>query len=163
MKNKNEQKQDDIKVYLADKHSKQSTLFKNPIDTERAFGISRKFADSFNSLTSEITPEQVKESYKYNGKTFKGKKGNLALRVIDDKQEIQTAEQFYNTLEGIKSGKVLQTLLALWNYCNQQGSFIFSGTRLNKIMRTVLKSKTGNYSQKEKRAFTEACPALCPC
>lgn len=156
MKNKDEQKQDDIKVYLADTQAKQMTLFNNPIDIKRAFGMSREFTDNLKRLTDEITPEQAKESFKYDGKTFKGKKGDLALRVIDDKQEIQTAEQFYNALARIKSGKVLQTLLALWNYGNQQGSFVFSGTRLNKVMRTLLKTKTGNYSQEQKRAFTEA-------
>jgi len=157
MKNKDEQKQDKqkvVKIYLY--KVKQTQLFNNPTDTKRAFGISREFADKFNKLTDEITPEQAKESFKYDGKTFKGKKGDLALRVIDDKQEIKTAEQFYNALARIKSGKVLQTLLALWNYSNQQGSFVFSGTRLNKVMRTLLKTKTGNYSQEQKRAFTEA-------
>lgn len=156
MKNKDEKKQDDIKVYLADTQAKQTTLFNNPIDIKRAFGMSREFTDNLKRLTDEITPEQAKESFKYDGKTFKGKKGDLALRVIDDKQEIKTAEQFYNALARIKSGKVLQTLLALWNYGNQQGSFVFSGTRLNKVMRTLLKTKTGNYSQEQKRAFTEA-------
>lgn len=156
MKNKDEKKQDDIKVYLADTQAKQMTLFNNPIDIKRAFGMSREFTDNLKRLTDEITPEQAQESFKYDGKTFKGKKGDLALRVIDDKQEIKTAEQFYNALARIKSGKVLQTLLALWNYGNQQGSFVFSGTRLNKVMRTLLKTKTGNYSQEQKRAFTEA-------
>lgn len=156
MKNKDEQKQDDIKVYLTDTQAKQRTLFNNPIDTKRAFGMSREFTDNLKRLTDEITPEQAEESFKYDGKTFKGKRGDLALRVIDDKQEIKTAEQFYNVLARIKSGKVLQTLLALWNYGNQQGSFVFSGTRLNKVMRTLLKTKTGNYSQEQKRAFTEA-------
>jgi len=144
------------KFFLADKRDRQMTLFNNPIDTKRAFGMSREFTDNLKKLTDEITPEQAQESFKYDGKTFKGKKGNLALRVIDNKQEIQTAEQFYNALAKIKSGKILQTLLALWNYGNQQGSFIFSGTRLNKVMRTILKTKTGNYSQEQKRAFTEA-------
>ena len=66
-------------------------------------------------------------------------------------------KQFYTALEKIKSGKVLQTLLALWSYSNRQGSFIFSGVRLSKIMETVLKKpKSGAYSQTEKRAFTEA-------
>jgi len=134
----------------------QRTLFNNPIDTERAFGMSREFTDSLTRLTDEITPEQVEENFKYAGKTFKGKRGDLALRVIDDKQEIKTHEQFFNALARIKSGKVLQTLLALWNYGNQQGSFIFSGTRLNKVMQTILKTKTGNFSQPEKKAFTEA-------
>jgi len=142
------------KFYLRD--SQQMTLFNNPIDTERAFGMSRELSDNLKRLTEEITPEQAQENFKYDKKTFKGKKGDLALRVVDDKQEIQTAEQFYNALARIKSGKVLQTLLALWNYGNQQGSFVFSGTRLNKVMRTLLKTKTGNYSQEQKRAFTEA-------
>jgi len=144
------------KFFLADKRDRQMTLFNNPIDIKRAFGMSREFTDNLKKLTDEITPEQAQESFKYDGKTFKGKKGDLALRVIDDKQEIQTAEQFYNALAKIKSGKVLQTLLALWNYGNQQGSFIFSGTRLNKVMQTLLKTKTGNFTQPQKRAFTEA-------
>jgi len=143
------------KFFIRDR-AKQTTLFNNPIDTERAFGMSREFTDNLKRLTDEITPEQAKESFKYDGKTFKGKSNDLALRVIDDKQEIKTAEQFYSALARIKNGKVLQTLLALWNYGNQQGSFIFSGTRLNKIMKTLLKTKTGNYSQDQKRAFTEA-------
>lgn len=84
------------------------------------------------------------------------KKTNGIYKLYSGKEEIKTAEQFYNALARIKSGKVLQTLLALWNYGNQQGSFIFSGTRLNKVMRTLLKTKTGNYTQEQKRAFTEA-------
>lgn len=135
---------------------RQTTLFHNPIDTERAFGITRKFSDNLKRLTDEITPETAKESFKYNGKTFKGKKGELALRVIDNKQKIQTAEQFYKALTRIKSGKVLQTLLALWNYGNQQGSFVFSGTRLTKVMRTILKTKNGYFTQPQKRDFTKA-------
>ena len=137
--------------------SKQARLFNNPIDTERAFGMSRKLGDNLKTLTDEITPEAAAESYKYNGKTFKGKAGDLALRVVDDKNQIQTPEQFYTALEKIKSGKVLQTLLALWAYANTHGNFIFSGTRLSKVMETVLKKpKGGTYSQPEKRAFTEA-------
>ncbi len=137
---------------------KQRTLFNNPID-KNAFGISRRLVDNLNKLIENITPEQVKKSYQYSGNIFKGKdkQGNeLSLKVIDEKEEIKTAEQFYNALAKIKSGKVLQTLLALWSYGNEQGSFIFSGTRLNKVMKTILKTKTGNYSQEQKRAFTEA-------
>lgn len=142
------------KFYLVEK-PKQMTLFNNEIDTEQTFGMSRKFTDNLKRLTDEITPETARESFKYSGKTFNTKDG-LALRVRDDKQEIQTAEQFYNALARIKSGKVLQTLLALWAYANKQGNFIFSGTRLNKVMKTILKTKTGNYSQEQKRTFTEA-------
>lgn len=143
-----------IPKFYTEDNDKQRTLFNNPIDTKLAFGMSRKFADNLNNITKEITPEKVKESFLYNNKTFKNKNRDLA-RVIDDKQEIETPEQCYDRLARIKSGKVLQTLLALWEYANQQGSFIFSGTRLNKIMRIILKTKTGNYSQKEKRDFTE--------
>jgi len=150
-KNRNE-----IKIYLADTIAEPLRLFNNPIDTGKAFGITRELADNFNKLQNEITLERAEESFKYHRTTFKSKDNDLALRVIDDKQEIQTAEQFYNALARIKNGKVLQTYLALWSYSNQQGSFIFSGTRLKKIMQTVLKTGTGNYSQEQKRDFTEA-------
>ena len=155
--NKDEAK---AKFYLADNAIKQQSLFNNPIDTERAFGMSREFSDNLKRLTEEITPETAEESFKYAGKTFKGKKGDLALRVIDDKQEIQTAEQFYNALARIKSGKVLQTLLSLWHYGNKQGGFVFSGTRLSKVMRTILKTKGGYFTQPQKRDFTEAIQRL---
>ena len=148
------------KYYLGDATTKQGTLFHNPIDTERAFGMSRNFSDNLKRLTEEITPETARESFKYSNKTFKGKGNYLALRVIDEKQEIQTAEQFYNALAKIKSGKVLQTLLALWAYTNRQGNFIFSGTRLSKIMKTVLKTKSGYFTQPQKRDFTEAIQRL---
>lgn len=139
---------------------KQPSLFNNPIDTNRGFGIARKFTDTLNQLTSEITPETAKESYKYNNKTFKDKTGDLALRVIDDAGEIQTAEQFYTALARIKSGKVLQTLLALWNYANQRGNFVFNGVRLSKVMQTVLKKTGGYFTQPQKRDFTEAIQRL---
>lgn len=150
----------ETKFYLADNAIKQQSLFNNAIDTERAFGMSREFSDNLKRLTDEITLKQAKESFKYGGKTFKGKKGDLALRVIDDRQEIQTAEQFYNALARIKSGKVLQTLLALWHYGNKQGSFLFSGTRLSKVMQTILKTKDGYFTQPQKRDFTEAIQRL---
>lgn len=148
------------KYFLAPAKKLQATLFNNLIDTERAFGISRGFADNFKKLQDEITPETARESFKYNSntKTFKGK-GDLALRVIDGKQEIQTAEQFYNALATIKSGKVLQTLLALWAYGNKQGSFFFNGTRLSKVMQTILKTKS-YFTQPQKRDFTEAIQKL---
>ncbi len=148
--NKDEAK---VKYYSADNAIKQQSLFSNLIDTERAFGISRELSDNLKRLTEEITPETAKESYKYTGKTFQ--KGDLALRVIDDKQEIQTAEQFYNALDRIKSGKVLQTFIALWYYGNKQGRFVFSGTRLSKVMRTIFKTKNGYFTQPQKRDFTE--------
>ncbi len=139
----------------------QRTLFNNAIDSTRAFGMNRKFSDDLKRLTEEITPETAKESFKYdNNRTFKGKGGRLRLRVIDDKNEIQNAEQFYNALARIKSGKVLQTLLALWHYANEQGSFVFSGTRLSKIMQTILKTKGGYFTQPQKRDFTEAVQRL---
>ena len=141
------------------KPAEQKTFFNNAIDTEQAFGISRKFADNLKKLTEQITPETASESFKYNAKTFKNKTGDLALRVIDDKQEIKTAEQFYNALAKIKSGKVLQTLLALWAYGNKQGSFFFNGTRLSKVMQTILKTKS-YFTQPQKRDFTEAIQKL---
>jgi len=148
------------KYFLAPAKRLQATLFNNAIDTERAFGISRGFADNFKKLQEQITPETAGESFRYNSntKTFKGK-GDLALRVIDDKQEIKTAEQFYNALAKIKSGKVLQTLLALWAYGNKQGSFFFNGTRISKIMQTILKTKS-YFTQPQKRDFTEAIQKL---
>ncbi len=141
------------------KPAEQGRLFNNQIDTEQAFGISREFTDNLKKLIEEITPETAGESFKYNAKTFKDKTGELALRVIDNKQEIQTAEQFFNALEKIKSGKVLQTLLALWAYGNKQGSFFFNGTRISKIMQTILKTKT-YFTQPQKRDFTEAIQKL---
>lgn len=144
------------KFVMSDTETGQGKLFNNAIDTKRAFGINRSFSDNLKRLTEEITPETAEESFKYNGRTFKGKKSDIALRVIDDKQEIQTAEQFYNALARIKSGKVLQTLLALWAFSNKQGNFIFSGTRLSKVMRTILKTKGGYFTQPQKRDFTEA-------
>jgi len=139
----------------------QQKLFNNDIDNEQAFGISRTLVDNLSRLQQAITPKEVQEDYKYNGKTFtvkseKNKKA-LALRIIDDKKEIQTAEQFYKRLARIKDAKVMQTFLALWNYANQQGSFIFSGTRLSKVMQTVLKlPKDGYFTQPQKKEFTEA-------
>jgi hypothetical protein len=147
------------KFFLGDT-AKQQRLFNNAIDTERAFGISREFSDDLKRLTDEITPEAVEAGFQYNRTTFKGQKGDLALRVIDDKQEIKTAEQFYNALARIKSGKVLQTLLALWNYGNKQGGFFFNGVRLSKVMKTVLKTKDGYFTQPQKRDFTEAIQRL---
>jgi len=153
---------DVFKLTLADK-GKQMTLFNNAIDTERAFGMNRKFSDELKKLTEEITPATAKESWKYNRntKTFKGKGGDMALRVIDEQEQIQTAEQFYNALARIKSGKVLQTLLALWHYANKRGSFIFNGTRLSKVMETVLKTpKSGYFTQPQRKEFTEAIQRL---
>lgn len=147
------------KFLIEIKGTEQISLFSNPIDTERGFGIARKFSDKLNKLTTEITPETAKESYKY-GKTFKGKNNDIALRVIDDSNQIQTPEQFYHALERIKSGKVLQTLLALWAYANKQGNFVFSGTKLSKIMQTLLKTKSGYFDQPAKRDFTEAIQRL---
>jgi len=134
----------------------QGTLFSNAIDPERAFGISRGFGDNLKGLIDEITPATVERGFKYDKTTFSTKEGKLALRVIDEKQQIQTAEQLYNALAKIKSGKVLQTLLALWYYSNKQGGFVFSGTRLSKIMQEVLKNKSGYFTQPQKRDFTEA-------
>jgi len=147
------------KFFIEPKEAKQGQLFSNPIDSDRAFGITRKFSDNLNKLTDEITPKTASENFKY-GRTFKGKNSNLALRVIDDKQEIKTAEQFYNALARIKSGKVLQTLLALWAYANQRGNFVFNGIRLSKVMQTLLKPTGGYFTQPQKRDFTEAIQRL---
>jgi len=118
--------------------------------------MSRVFSDNLRKLTEQMTPEAVRKSFEHNGITFRKKDSPIALRVIDEKEEIQTWEQFNNALIKIKSGKVLQTLLALWAYTNEKGNFIFNGVRLSKIMKTVLKTKTGNFSQPEKRGFTKA-------
>lgn len=139
---------------------KQATLFSNPIDNNRAFGISRTFSDKLKRLTEEITPENVKESYRYGDKkTFMSKddKGNdLALRVRDEKGVITNEQEFYDALAKIKSGKTLQTLLALWAYSNERGSFYYNGVRLSKVMSTVLKTSGGYFTQPQKREFTEA-------
>lgn len=154
--NKLKQENKELKQELKkEKITQQQRLFNNEIDTERAFGMSRAFSDSLNKLTNKITPKTAEENFKYSRNIFKYDE-DLALKVIDTDNQIQTAEQFYKALERIKSGKVLQTLLALWYYANNQGNFIFSGTRLNKVMQTLLKTKTGNYTQEQKRAFTEA-------
>jgi len=148
--------QDEIRVYIEKKETKQLQLFPNPINNDQAFAITREVADKLKGIMDEITPEAAEASYKYKGTTFEAEKKGLALRVKDGKQEIRTFEQFYDALSRIKNGKVLQTFLALWNYANMQGGFVFSGTRLTEIMRTVLKTKTGYFSQSEKRDFTEA-------
>ncbi len=154
---------DTYKYYLADK-GEQRTLFNNAINQERAFGMSREFSDNLKRLTEEITPESVEKTYKYDKNTFKSttKQGReIALRVIDEKQEIEDAKQLYSALVKIKSGKVLQTLLALWAYTNKRGNFIFSGTRLSKIMATVLKTpKSGYFTQPQRKEFTEAIQRL---
>ena len=131
-------------------------LFSNRIDTERAFGMPRGVSDNLNRLIDEITPQTVKENFRYGGKTFKGKNGVSALRVVDKEEKIKTHEDFYRELARIKDAKVIQTYMVLNNYCNEQGSYIFSGTRLTEIMRTVLKTKSGYFTQPQKREFTEA-------
>ena len=137
------------------------SLFNNLIDNSKGFGINRKFADNFKKIQDEITPERVKESFKRNGKTFKTKDNKTALQVIDKKEEIQTADQFYQSLEKIKTGKTLQTLLALWNYANEHGSFYFNGIRLNDLMKTILKTpKTGYFDKPSKQKFTDAIHTL---
>jgi len=148
--------QDKIRVYIEKKETKQLQLFPNPINSDQAFAITRELADNLKGIMEEMTPEAARAIYKYDHSTFKVEEKDLALRVKDGKQEIRTAEQFYNALSRIKSGKVLKTYFALWNYANRQGGFVFSGTRLTEIMRTVLKTKTGYFSQSEKRDFTEA-------
>ena len=148
------------KFLITTKPTEQTSLFSNPIDTDRAFGIARKFSDKLNKLTNEITPETAGESFKYNKKTFKGKDNDIALRVIDDENKIQTPEQFYHALERIKSGKTLQTLLALWAFANKRGSFVFNGTKLSKVMQTILKTTGGYFTQPQKRDFTEAIQRL---
>ncbi|OQX71068.1 hypothetical protein B6D52_02725 [Candidatus Parcubacteria bacterium 4484_255] len=154
---KSEEKDLKIDKIKPSKEDRQIRLFNNPIDTERAFGMSRELTDKFKRLTEQITPEQAQENFKYNNKTFKVKESNIALRVIDNKQEIKTAEQFYNALSKIKSGKVLKTLMGLWCYANQQGSFVFRGVRLNKLMTSVLKKpKSGYYTQQQRKEFTKA-------
>lgn len=139
------------------KDKKQVTLFPNQFDNGQTFGISRGFSDKYKKLIEEITPETAEESYKRNKKVFRIKDSPLALRVIDEKNKIQTASQFYQALERIKSGKVLQTLLALWAYSNRQGNFFFRGIKLNKIMETVLKKpKSGYFGQRDRKEFSEA-------
>lgn len=132
-------------------------LFSNPMGGD-AFGMSRGFTDKFTKLQSEVSLEAIKRDYKYNpSNTFiTGKdKSRLALRVIDTQQQITTAEDLHKALLKIKSGKTLQTLLALWAFSNQQGDFRFNGTRLSEIMETVLKKPaSGYFNQKEKRDFT---------
>jgi hypothetical protein len=137
---------------------KQARLFNNPVDNSRAFGISRTFADKMKRLSEEITPENVRESYKYGDKkTFYPKDTkNLALRVRDEQGKITNEQDFYNALAKIKSGKTLQTLLALWAYSNERGSFFYNGVRLSKVMSTVLKTSGGYFTQPQKREFTEA-------
>lgn len=160
MHDKRKDNVDVFKLTLADK-GEQMTLFSNAIDQDRAFGMSRAFSDDLKKLTEEITPATAEESFKYSNKTFKGKNGDIALRVIDEEQKIQTAEQFYNALARIKSGKVLQTLLALWYYANRRGSFFFNGIRLSKVMETVLKTpKSGYFTQPQRKEFTEAIQRL---
>lgn len=134
----------------------QIQLFSNEIGQRDVFGISRRFTDNLTKITDKMTPEAVKESYKYHGKTFKVN-DKLGLRIIDTGNKITNVDDFYNALLKIKSGKALQTLLALWYYSNKQGSFSFNGTRLSEVMETVLKlPTTGYYTQDQKREFTNA-------
>lgn len=131
-------------------------LFSNPMGGD-TFGMSRRLADNFTRLQTEVTLDKVKAGYRYNGKTFTTGDGEkkLSLRITDTGQHITTAEDFHKALLKIKSGKTLQTLLALWAFANQQGDFRFNGTRLSEIMETVLKRPTtGYFNQKEKRDFT---------
>ena len=52
------------KFLIDTKEAEQRSLFSNPIDTDRAFGITRKFSDKLNQLTDEITPQTARENYK---------------------------------------------------------------------------------------------------
>jgi len=145
--------------FIVGSKPEQTQMFSNPIDTDNAFGITRNFTDNYKGLLDEITPDTASSQYDHR-KTFKAKNKagkELALRVSDPLNKIQNADQFYNALAKIKDAKVLQTLLSLWNYSNKQGKFLFNGTRLSNIMRTVLKGdKRGYFTQEQKREFTRA-------
>lgn len=142
-------------VWLRDKKKSQMKLFPNPIDNERSFGITRELADHINKLHSAITPESARKSYRHSGNEFK--EGSCALRVVDDKEEIQSVEQFVEALMRIKKGQVFQTFLALWYYANLQSNFYFNGVPLQKIMRCVLNpGPNGYFTQAQRREFTKA-------
>jgi len=134
-------------------------LFSNPVDNETSFGISREFTDSYARLVQDINPEQANLSYsKLAGQnTYQTKDNQVSVRLIDPKNVIRSEKDFYNELEKIKSGKSLQTLLALWDYANQQGGFHFNGVKIDQIMKTLLKvPATGYYTQQQKRDFSAA-------
>jgi len=134
------------------------SLFYNSIKQGDIFGISSNFSDRYNSLTKEITPEVAKTNFEINGRCFKGKDDRVRLMI---NKKIGNAEQFYEELEKIKKGKILQTLLAIWSYAKKQNSFIFKNVRLTEIMKLILKpNKFGYFSQAQKEEFTNAIHTL---
>jgi len=128
--------------------------------SDEAFGISRVFPDKLNQIISELNQENASESFKNSKTTFKTKNNSTALRITGTNEQIETAEQFYKALEKIKSGKVLQTLFALWSYSSDVGSFVFRDVKLTKIMGKVLNSKDGTFNQPQRKEFTEAIQKL---
>jgi virulence-associated protein VapD len=137
--------------------SKQPQMFSNPIDNAASFGVSRELTDSLNRVLDDLNPLQASKSFARNGKTYQTTDNKVAVRLADTKNLIINEQTFYHELEKIKSGKSLQTMLALWDFANQQGSFTFNGTKIDQIMRAVLKpTSTGYYTQQQKRDFTAA-------
>lgn len=140
-------------------HIYQGGLFPNTIDNSREFGISRNIADRFSQAIETINEKTAEQSYSSNdvNPTFRSKK--VAIRLIP-KNPINSLSEFYKTLSQLTTPKVIQSYLALWDYANLRGSFIFNGTRLTKIMEAVLTNKTGYFTQEQKRDFTTAIHAI---
>jgi hypothetical protein len=136
---------------------KQRTLFNNPIDIKKEFGLNRVLADGYRKILDAVLDrEGLKRSYQYNGNKFitEDKQGRrLGLGIVG--KDIKTEEEFSNAILKIEDPKVLQTFLAFCCYCSDNGSFLFKGVKLAEIMKEVLKTKSGYFTQPQKRAFTE--------
>lgn len=132
----------------------QGGLYPNLINPKEEFGVTREFADKFSQAINVINLETAQKNYSPTAVNPTIRDDKVAVR-LRQREQITNANDFYKAFSQLTSPNVIQTTLALWYYATSKGSFHFHGVRLSKIMETVLRNKTGYFTQEQKRGFTK--------
>lgn len=137
---------------------RQQKLFANLPDNRADFAISQPIAYGISHTMKKLTPDTVNAVVRYKGLTTEEQKGKygLKLQLATNFLKEKSEEELTKYLLKLKDGTTIQAYCSLWQYASRQGSTFFNSVKLDKIMETTLnRPKSGYFTQKMKREFTE--------
>lgn len=127
---------------------------KNP-NPATSYQISRKATDTFKGFLEGKNDPQKDREWKDGRASVTRKNGNAVSVIIDGK--FTDWEDLRKEVIDRGDAVFIQTWNALWAFAHDQGhGYQFHGAKITDIMEYVFKKpKSGYFSQKEKKAFTE--------
>lgn len=124
------------------------------------FGLTNTFAHSLDTLLRNVNPNLALEQFRQDPQaTFRTENRNrrqVELSILKPEGTlVRSSSTFIEQLMKIRNGKILKTLLLLWEYANQINSRNLQQVSTTELMKRIYKPpKSGYFNQQQKREFT---------